>query len=155
MQLPILRLALVDQISHNAWREQLSISSLCLKMVRLLQDSTLKVKSCKIISSLLIFTFTYLALDPMLIGDIFVNPGFELKILGNQIIGISDFKIDKLRLNVEKFKVGSLPPVLILQNKILKWFICFEAGDAFNTPKTNSQVKICSELESRTAQSAG
>lgn len=91
----------------------------------------------------------------MLIGDIFVNPGFELKIFGSQIIGISDFKIDKLRLNVEKFKVGSLPPVFILQNKILKWFICFEAGIAFNTPKTNPQVEICSELESRTAQSAG
>lgn len=84
--------------------------------------------------SLDLYSFVYSAVDPLAIGDISVNPGFELKISGNQIYGITDFKIDKLRLNVDKVKVSFLPPVFILQNKILKWFICLEAGDALNTP---------------------
>lgn len=42
----------------------------------------------------------------MNLGNIFINPGFELKLFGLQIAGMSNFKIEKLRLGFETFKVG-------------------------------------------------
>lgn len=41
-------------------------------------------------------------LDPMLIGDLVINRGFELKFFGFQAFGIANFKIEKIRANVEK-----------------------------------------------------
>lgn len=46
-------------------------------------------------------------MDPLLIGEVNVNPGFELKNSNMTAFGISDFKVEKMRVNVEqKIKVG-------------------------------------------------
>lgn len=42
----------------------------------------------------------------MLIGDIAIKQGFDLKLTGMQAFGISTFKIEKIRFNLEKFKVS-------------------------------------------------
>lgn len=44
-------------------------------------------------------------LEPLYIGDISVNQGFDLKLSNAQAFGVSDFKIDKVRINLDKFKV--------------------------------------------------
>lgn len=42
----------------------------------------------------------------MLIGDLSINRGFDMKLFGVQAFGISNFKVEKVRVNVEKLKVA-------------------------------------------------
>lgn len=44
-------------------------------------------------------------IDPLLIGDLDINRGFEVKHFGMEAFGISDFKVEKIRVNYENFKV--------------------------------------------------
>lgn len=47
-------------------------------------------------------------LDPLFIGDVAVNRGFEVNHFGMQASGVSDFKIEKMRVNLDNFKVDFL-----------------------------------------------
>lgn len=42
----------------------------------------------------------------MLIGDLSINRGFDMKLFAVQAYGISNFKVEKVRVNVEKLKVA-------------------------------------------------
>ena len=44
-------------------------------------------------------------LTRVLVGDIAVNRNINVKLLGMYILGMNNFKIEKLRVNPEKFKV--------------------------------------------------
>lgn len=44
-------------------------------------------------------------IDPLLIGNLEINRGFELKHFDMEASGISDFKVEKIRVNYENFKV--------------------------------------------------
>lgn len=56
-------------------------------------------------------------MDPLLIGEVNVNPGFELKNSNMTAFGISDFKVEKMRVNVEqKIKVGRYSGILLVHN---------------------------------------
>jgi len=45
-------------------------------------------------------------LTRLVIGDIAVNRNINVKLNGMYIVGMNNFKIDKLRINTEKFKVN-------------------------------------------------
>lgn len=47
-------------------------------------------------------------MDPLFIGEVNVNPGFELKNSNMKAFGISDFKVEKMLVHVgQKIKVGT------------------------------------------------
>lgn len=49
---------------------------------------------------------TDLNLTKLVIGDIAVNRNINVKLNDMYIVGMNNFKIDKLRINTEKFKVN-------------------------------------------------
>lgn len=82
-------------------------------MENLVQDLTLNVRhhfKKDFLLPLLVFTRKYfnfypLALDPLFIGDASVSSGFDLKLFKLMAYGASNFKIDKVRVVLEKVKV--------------------------------------------------
>lgn len=55
---------------------------------------------------ILMKAFHISALEPLIIGNIAVSQGFDLKLSDVKAFGITGFKVDKIRFNYEKFKVG-------------------------------------------------
>ena len=45
-------------------------------------------------------------LTKLVVGDVSVNKNFNLKLTGLYALGLNNFKVNKLRINLEKFKVS-------------------------------------------------
>lgn len=63
-------------------------------------------------------------LKKLYIGDLSVNRNLDLKLLGLVVIGMDNFKIEKLRINTDNFKlemIVSFPHIEGLAKYILKW----------------------------------
>jgi len=55
--------------------------------------------------------------DPFLIGDIFVNKGVKIDLLGMQARGIPNFSIDKISINPDDFKVSLILQFMTLSSQ--------------------------------------
>jgi len=65
-------------------------------------------------------------LDPLFIGDASVSSGFELKLFKLSAYGASNFKIDKIRVNVDKVKfevILSVPSIMTRSGYSINWQI--------------------------------
>lgn len=50
--------------------------------------------------------YIFPGIDPLNVGNVSINQGFEVNHWGMKAYGISDFKVDKMRVNLDNFKVG-------------------------------------------------
>lgn len=60
--------------------------------------------------------FVIEGIDPLALGDIEVNSGFELKLFKSQAFGVSNFRIEKIRVNIKNFKlemIATIPHILL------------------------------------------
>lgn len=73
----------------------------CWKVGRSLQDLKSKVIHRTIWSKSWI-KGSLIALDPLLVGDLGFNRGYEMKFTGMQAYGLSTFKVEKVRVNLDK-----------------------------------------------------
>jgi len=63
-------------------------------------------------------------IDPLDVGNISINQGFEVNHWGMKAYGISDFKVDKMRINLDNIKIEmilTVPKVLMKAKYNLKW----------------------------------
>jgi len=63
-------------------------------------------------------------IDPLYVGNISINQGFEVNHWGMKAYGISDFKVDKMRVNLNNFKIEmilTVPKVSMKAKYNLKW----------------------------------
>ncbi|KAL7037203.1 hypothetical protein ACKWTF_009105 [Chironomus riparius] len=89
-------------------------------------------------------------LTRVLIGDIAVNRNINVKLLGMYIVGMNNFKIEKLRINPEKFKIEiivSIPHMDGFAKYSLGWnlgiFAIQGAGDEnFSLDNTKVLMKL-------------
>jgi hypothetical protein len=46
-------------------------------------------------------------LDPLELGDLVINKGFEMRLFNPQATGISSFKVEKIRVSLDPIKVSN------------------------------------------------
>lgn len=64
------------------------------------------VKNIPVPIKIKIYVYTlFKAFDPLDLGNVGINQGFDLKLNKYTAFGTSNFKIDKIRVNVENFQV--------------------------------------------------
>lgn len=79
---------------------------------------------------------SFKGIDPLDLGNVTIKQGYEMKLIGFKALGTSNYKIEKIRVNLENFKV-----CYSIRHQRWKYYLfCIKLDIVVNMPKVTTQA---------------